>query len=265
VTALLEIAGVSYAYPGGAPVLSDATLAVDTHMVCGILGPNGAGKSTLARLAAGVFQPTTGTVSVSGRDLSRTAGPARARLVRVSFQTPEHELFRQTLGDEIDWEARLIAADAGAMRAHIEGNLDAAGVEIPLDKHPYDLDPWQRKFFACLAALAVPGRLVILDEPTLRLGQQVRARLGDAIRRYVGDGGSVVFVTHDHEFAASICQTIAIVKRGKIERSGPAAAVLADAAGHAATNIYSFPSYYLDQAVRRRSKLPANNSRGTRA
>ncbi len=260
-TSLLELRGVSYSYPNGAPVLADASLAVDTHMVCGVLGPNGAGKSTLARLAAGVFQPKTGSVVVASHDLARTTGAKRARLVRVSFQTPEHELFRPTLGDELDWEAALVGADAAAMRATHQENCEAAGVAIPLDKHPYDLDPWQRKLFACLAALAVPNRLVILDEPTLRLGQQVRARLGEAIRRYAAAGGAVMFVTHDHEFAASICQTIAVVKRGRIDRAGPAGVVLAEAAGHAATNIYSFPSYFLDQAVRRRSKLPAVNSR----
>jgi energy-coupling factor transport system ATP-binding protein len=242
-------------------VLSNASLAVDIHMVCGILGPNGAGKSTLARLAAGVFQPRTGTVTVGGRDLRKTEDPPRARVVRVSFQTPEHELFRQTLGDELDWEAGLLGVDGQAMRNRMREMLDACDVEVPLDKHPYDLDPWQRKLFACLSALTVAGRLVILDEPTLRLSQHVRARLGEQLQRYASEGGAVMFVTHDHEFAAAICQRIAVVKRGRIEASGPAAAVLAEAAGHAATNIYSFPSYYLDQAVRRRSNLSVNNSR----
>jgi energy-coupling factor transport system ATP-binding protein len=185
--------------------------------------------------------------------------------VRVSFQTPEHELFRATLGDEIDWEARLLGNDPAALRARVRDMMAACEARIPLDKHPYDLDPWQRKLFACLSALAVPGRLVILDEPTLRLGQQVRSGLGQALQRYASEGGSVMIVTHDHEFAAAICQTIVIVKRGKIEAAGPADAIFADAAGHAATNIYSFPSYYLDQAVRRRSKLPAGNSRGLQA
>jgi energy-coupling factor transporter ATP-binding protein EcfA2 len=260
VSPLLEVRNVSFAYPHGAPVLLDTSLTLDTHMVCGVLGPNGAGKSTLARLAAGVFQPTNGSVSVGGRDLANTTGPSRAKVVRVSFQTPEHELFRATLGDELDWEARLLGIEPEDMRRRTRDMLDGCGAAVPLDKHPYDLDPWQRKIFACLSALAVPGRLVILDEPTLRLGQHVRARLGEALRRYATEGGAVMFVTHDHEFAASICQTIAVVKRGKIEAAGPAAAVLAEAAGHAATNIYSFPSYFLDQAVRRRTKLQVSNS-----
>jgi energy-coupling factor transport system ATP-binding protein len=249
---LLEIRDVSFGYGDHPPVLTNASLVVDHHMVCGVLGPNGAGKSTLARLAAGVVQPRTGAVTVGGRDLRTTDGPARARVVRVSFQTPEHELFRPTLGDEIDWEAKLLGLDAAGMRARTAESLAACHADIPLDKHPYDLDPWQRKLFACVSALAVPGRLVILDEPTLRLGQHVRARLGEAIARFARDGGAVMFVTHDHEFAASICQSIAVVRRGKIEAAGPADTVLATAAGHAATNIYSFPSFYLDRAVRQR-------------
>lgn len=257
----LELRDVGFAYPGGPPVLTGASLTVDRHAVCALLGPNGAGKSTLARLAAGVLQPTSGQVLVDGQSLSSATGSARARIVRVTFQTPEHELFRPTLGDEIDWEAGVLRGDAAAMRSRVSAMIDACGVQVPLDKHPYDLDPWQRKLFACLSALAVPGRLVILDEPTLRLGQAVRARLGDAIAGYAREGGAVMFVTHDHEFAAAICQTIAVVKRGGIELAGPARGVLASAAGHAATNIYAFPSYFLDQAVRRRSKLPVVNSR----
>jgi energy-coupling factor transporter ATP-binding protein EcfA2 len=262
---LLELRDVAFGYPGGPPVLTGATLMVEASTVCAVLGPNGAGKSTLARLAAGVLQPTSGTVSVGAQDLSRASGAERACLVRVTFQTPEHELFRPTLGDEIDWEAQLLRGNVADMRARVTRMIESCEVSLPLDKHPYDLDPWQRKLFACLSALAVPGRLVILDEPTLRLGQQVRARLGDAIRRYAIEGGAVMFVTHDHEFAASICQMIAVDKMGKIERAGPAGDVLADAAGHAATNIYSFPSYFLDQAVRRRSKLPVDNSRELQA
>ena len=259
-TSFLELREVSFAYPGGAPVLARASITVEPRTVCALLGANGAGKSTLARLAAGVLQPTSGRVTVAGHDLALASGPERARLVRVTFQTPEHELFRPTLGDEIDWEAKLLRHDAAGMRARVARMIEACGVDVPLDEHPYDLDPWQRKLFACLSALAVPGRLVILDEPTLRLGQQVRARLGEAIAHYAREGGAVTLVTHDHEFAAAICQTIAVVKRGVIALAGPAEAVLADAAGHAATNIYAFPSYFLDQAVRRRSKLPADNS-----
>jgi hypothetical protein len=59
---------------------------------------------------------------------------------------------------------------------------------------------------------------------------------------------------------ASTCETLAVVKAGKIDRGGPVGAVLEAAAGHTATNIYSFPSFYLDRAVRRRSKLPAERS-----
>jgi len=255
----LDMRDVSFGYGAGAPVLSNATLTVASYMVCGIVGPNGAGKSTLARLAAGVFQPRTGTVHVSGNDLRTTAGPARARVVRVSFQTPEHELFRRTLGAELDWEASLLGIAPQVMRNRTMTARAECGAEGSLDTHPYDLDPWQRKLFACLSALALPARLVILDEPTLRLGQRVRANLGVALRRYAAEGGAVILVTHDHEFAAATCDTIAVVKRGKIDRNGPTAVTLEGAAEHAGTNIYSYPSFYLDRAVRRRSKLPGES------
>jgi energy-coupling factor transporter ATP-binding protein EcfA2 len=260
-TDLLDVRDVSFGYGAGPPVLANATLSVASYSVCGILGPNGAGKSTLARLAAGVFQPRSGTVHVAGNDLRTTAGATRARLVRVSFQTPEHELFRRTLGAELDWEASLLRIPPKEMRDRTTSALADCGADLSLDTHPYDLDPWQRKLFACASALALPGRLVILDEPTLRLGQRVRTSLGLALRRYAAEGGAIMLVTHDHEFAATTCDTIAVVKRGRIDRSGPVRSTLEGAAEHAATNIYSFPSFYLDRAVRRRSKLPGESSR----
>jgi energy-coupling factor transporter ATP-binding protein EcfA2 len=259
-TALLELRDVAFGYAESNIVVCDATLDVPPRTVCGILGPNGAGKSTLARLAAGVLEPRAGTVRVGGQDLRSLAGPARARIVRVSFQTPEHELFRRTLGAEIDWEAHLLGTSSDEMRERTRGMAAACGAQLPLDVHPYDLDPWQRKLFAVLAALAIPGRLVVLDEPTLRLGQRVRTGLSEAIRAHASSGGAVILVTHDHEFAASTCDTIAVVKSGRIDRSGPVRATLEGAAEHAATNIYSFPSFYLDRAVRQRSKLPAERS-----
>jgi energy-coupling factor transporter ATP-binding protein EcfA2 len=256
----LEMRDATCGYGSGPPVLSAATLSIPPRTICGIVGANGAGKSTLARLAAGVVAPRSGSVLVAGTDLQGTTGPARARLVRVSFQTPEHELFRRTLGAELDWEAGLLGKSAIEMRDRTHAALVECGVEIPFEVHPYDLDPWQRKLFACLSALAIPGRFVILDEPTLRLGQRVRTGLGRALRQYATADGAVMLVTHDHEFAASTCDTIAVVKAGKIERSGPVGGTLEAAAGHAATNIYSFPSFYLDRAVRQRSKLPAERS-----
>jgi energy-coupling factor transport system ATP-binding protein len=140
-------------------------------------------------------------------------------------------------------------------------SLAECGANLSLDTHPYDLDPWQRKLFACLSALALPKRLVILDEPTLRLGQRVRTNLGIALRRYAAEGGAVILVTHDHEFAAATCDTIAVVKRGRIDRNGPTTTTLEGAAEHAGTNIYSFPSFYLDRAVRRRSKVPGESGK----
>jgi energy-coupling factor transporter ATP-binding protein EcfA2 len=255
----IRLRGVVKRY-GEITAVAGLDLDVPTGTCVGLLGPNGAGKSTLARLAAGVFQPRSGAVYVAGKDLRDTAGSTRARLVRVSFQTPEHELFRRTLGAEIDWEAGLLGASATEMRERTRLALVECGAEVPLDVHPYDLDPWQRKLFACVSALAIPGRLVILDEPTLRLGQRVRTGLGLALRKYAAAGGAVMLVTHDHEFAASTCDTIAVVKAGKIDRSGPVTSTLEAAAEHAATNIYSFPSFYLDRAVRQRSKLPAERS-----
>ena len=261
-TDLLDMRDVSFGYGNGPPVLANATLSVPSYMVCGIVGPNGAGKSTLARLAAGVFQPRSGTVHVAGKDLRTTAGPTRARVVRVSFQDARARALSSNprrgagLGGVV---ARGFATgDArphdGGTRGLRRGTVRSTPIRTTSTRGSESCSP------ACRRSRCPDGSSSSTSPP-FGWASACAPALGVALRKYAAEGGAVMLVTHDHEFAAATCDTIAVVKRGKIDRNGPAATTLEGAAEHAGTNIYSFPSFYLDRAVRRRSKLPGESGR----
>jgi len=255
VGAAVEVTNVSFAYPASRNVLEHVTLSVNHGSVCALLGENGAGKSTLARICAGVLIPRSGTVRVGGVDVPAMAPGERIRRVRVSFQYPEHELFRRTLALELEWEANRLGIPARDVRDRARAMLDRCGFPASLDTHPYDLDPWARKLFVNISALAVPGRLVILDEPTIRLGQETKGRLADVLLEYVRDGGTVLAVTHDFEFCLAASDTVALVAGGRIEQHGSVRSVLLAPARQTRSNIFAFTSYYLRRAAERRAEL----------
>jgi energy-coupling factor transport system ATP-binding protein len=251
----VEVTNVSFAYPASPDVLRDVTFAVERGSVCALLGENGAGKSTLARICAGVLVPREGRVLVDGAELTALQPGERIRRVRVSFQYPEHELFRRTLALELDWEAERLGLTAQSIKERARVMLDHCGFPATLESHPYDLDPWARKLFVNVSALAVPGRFVILDEPTIRLAQHTKARLAEVLLDYVRAGGTILTVTHDYEFCLAACDTVALMANGRIDQQGPVGDVLLADARQSETNIFAFTSYYLHKAAERRARL----------
>ena len=192
---------------------------------------------------------------VAGTALDALKPGERIRRVRVSFQYPEHELFRRTLALELEWEAGRLGLPAASIKDRARAMLDRCGFPATLDSHPYDLDPWARKLFVNVSALAVPGRFVILDEPTIRLAQHTKARLAGVLLDYVREGGSILAVTHDYEFCLAACDTVALMANGRVDRQGAVADVLLADDRQSATNIFAFASYYLNKAAERRVQL----------
>ncbi len=222
---LLQMNGVTHRYGESEWDLSVPDFALWEGEVVGVLGPNGSGKSTLLRIAAGVLEPVSGTVTLGGRDVSRTDRREVARSMGYLPQTTG-SLFDYTaeevvrmgryphlkgLGilDERDVEAverafRLTETDAfGARRlSHLSGGER------------------QRVFLA--SVLAQEPRMLLLDEPTSALDIHHQARffalLGDLARGGMG----VCVVTHDVNLASLYCGRLVMLSEGRIMKEGAA-------------------------------------------
>src|SRR5687768_14868664 len=98
----VSVTGLSFAYPGGPPVLDQLNLTIDTGETVGLVGPNGAGKTTLFLCLAGVLPVTAGCVRVAGLDpgvvSERKRLPAQVGIV---FQNSDDQLFSSTVGDDV--------------------------------------------------------------------------------------------------------------------------------------------------------------------
>jgi energy-coupling factor transport system ATP-binding protein len=193
--------------PFGPVVLRDITLGLRRGEVLGILGPNGAGKSTLGACLAGLAPPRAG----------RREGPPGA----IAFQNPEAHFTTDSPRAEL--------ADIGLAPERIAAVLEEWGLSAQADQHPYSLSMGQKRRLA-LALLTATDRwpVLVLDEPTAGLDRRGAERVADHIRALARTGRALAVITHDADFALSVCDRIALLADGGVARDGPATQVLRD-------------------------------------
>jgi energy-coupling factor transport system ATP-binding protein len=184
----VRLEGVSYAYPGGPPVLVEESLSLRRGEVVSLVGPNGIGKTTLAKVAAGLIVP---------------GGGRALRFGNAAYlpQDPGRYLVEETVLAEV----ALAAGEARARRALAELDL----VEFA-DRHPRDLSSGERERVAIAAVLAVEPDVLVLDEPTRGVDPERKRELVALLRSDASRRATLV-VTHDRAFATSASdRTIAL-------------------------------------------------------
>lgn len=196
----------------GPVVLSGVTVSLRRGEAAALLGSNGAGKSTLAASLAGLLRPKAG----------RRYGPPGG----MAFQNPENQFTGGTVRDEI-----ASALPRGAPSKAVEAVLERWDLAALAGRHPFELSQGQKRRLA-LAALTATGRfpLVVLDEPTAGLDAAGAAMIAQAVRDLVARGHAVLLVTHEIDFAMSLCRRAIVLGEGRILADGPMRDVLADEA-----------------------------------
>jgi putative spermidine/putrescine transport system ATP-binding protein len=188
-----------------------------------MLGPSGSGKTTVLRLIAGFELPTSGTVTLSGRDVTRTAPFDRD--VNTVFQ--DYALFpHMSVQANVEYGLRVRKVPKPERRARAEAALATVRLEGYGERKPSQLSGGQRQRVALARALVNRPRVLLLDEPLgaldLKLREEMQVEL-KAIQREVGI--TFVFVTHDQDEALTMSDRVAVFNHGQVEQVGPPAEV----------------------------------------
>lgn len=211
-------------------MLRGVTMGVATGGFVGILGPNGSGKTTLLRALAGVVRPVRGRVRLAGMDLADIPASSLARRMAVVPQET-HLAFDYTA-----LEIVMMGRYPHLARFEIEGPEDfaiareamlATGTLTLQDRQFETLSGGEKQRVIVAAALAqiwnaASDGILLLDEPTVALDLAYQLELADLLReRQRRVPLTIAVSTHDLNFAASVCDTLVLLKQGTVLAAGP--------------------------------------------
>jgi peptide/nickel transport system ATP-binding protein len=232
---LLEIADLTLELPGGARLLHGVSLAVAAGETVGLVGESGSGKSLTARAVIGLVPDRAalgGRIELDGRAVigasSRDILALRRDSAAMIFQDPRSGINpMRTIGDHMTETLRicegLSATEATARAVELLSAVSLPRPEEHLRQYPHEFSGGMLQRVMIAGALSSSPRLLVCDEPTTALDVTTQAE----IVRVLADqrdarGMGMLFITHDLNLAASICDRVVVMRSGRIEEEGPA-------------------------------------------
>ncbi|MEY2423919.1 MAG: branched-chain amino acid transport system ATP-binding protein [Acidimicrobiaceae bacterium] len=227
-TAALTVEDVTVRF-GGNVALSRVSLRADAGVVTGLIGPNGAGKTTLFNVVTGLQNPTTGSVHLGDRDVTRVAPHKRAR-AGLSRTFQRLELFsllsvRSNVRVAADLHRsytrdRSIDPDAVA-----EEVLERLGIGALAESRVDRLPTGLARLVEVGRALATRPRVLLLDEPASGQDESETAALARLLRDLASDGMAIVLVEHDVDLVMETCERIHVLDFGEMLAVGTASEI----------------------------------------
>jgi putative spermidine/putrescine transport system ATP-binding protein len=222
----LEISRLEKSF-GVTRVVKEFNLGIEQGEFISLLGPSGCGKTTVLRMIAGFESPSTGSISIGGRDV--VALRPNQRNIGMVFQA--YALFPNlTVAQNVAFGLKVKRLPRAEIDERVAEMLQLIGLPHLGARFPFQLSGGQQQRVALARALATRPQVLLLDEPLSALDAKIRISLREEIRELQRSLGiTTVFVTHDQEEALSISDRIVVMNEGRAEQIG------------APPEIYNFP------------------------
>ncbi|WP_288430878.1 ABC transporter ATP-binding protein [uncultured Agrobacterium sp.] len=206
-------------YPGAQkPSVDHVSFSLPRGEMLALLGPSGCGKTTILRMIAGLIDPTSGTITVDGRDVSSV--PVYKRNMGMVFQA--YALFpHMTVAQNISFGLEMRKIGRAEREERVNRALDLVKLTGLGDRKVAQLSGGQQQRAAIARSLVIEPKLLLLDEPLSNLDAKLRDEMRDEIREIQARTGvTAIFVTHDQDEALSMADRLAVMSAGRLEQIG---------------------------------------------
>jgi putative ABC transport system ATP-binding protein len=201
------------------PVLHNINLEIQKGQFMALMGPSGSGKTTLLNLIAGIDQPTAGTLSVAGEDIShlRESALAKWRSRHIGFVFQFYNLLPVlTAYENVELPLLLTSLSRRERREHVEAALSVVGLADRMKHYPRQLSGGQEQRTAIARAIVSDPTLILADEPTGDLDKQSAEEILTLLSRLNSEyKKTIIMVTHDPR-AAETAKIIRNLDKGEL-------------------------------------------------
>lgn len=219
---MIEFKNIYKKYEGGNDVLKDINLTCEDGEITVLIGPSGCGKTTTMKLINRLINPTEGSISIDGRDISNI-NPVELRR-EIGYVIQHIGLFpHMTIARNVGVVPHLLKWEKAQIDNRVDELLELVGLDpkVYRERYPSELSGGQQQRIGVIRALAVEPGIILMDEPFSALDPISREQLQEELIRLQKDiQKSIVFVTHDMDEALKIADKIVLMRDGEIVQHG---------------------------------------------
>jgi len=179
-------------HQNGVKALDGVSLKIESGEVLAVVGENGAGKTTLVKHVTGLLKPSEGTVRIDGVLTSDTSTAKISRKVGVAFQNPDHQLFSESVEEEMAFALRNFGFSPELVENRVSWGLELFGLAQYRKSSPLVLSGGEKKRLTLACILAWDPEVVVLDEPTVGQDALQKEKLGQIFRMLQSTGKTIV-------------------------------------------------------------------------
>jgi branched-chain amino acid transport system ATP-binding protein len=213
----------------GVQALRGVDLELHRSEVVGLIGPNGAGKSTLVNVLSGFDRPSSGTVELEGRDITRWPAHRRGRHGLARTFQHSHAFRALTVRENVEVAALGVGASSRAASTTADELLELLGLAAYADAPAATLAHGDERRLGVARALATAPRFVLMDEPAAGLPEAEVPAFADVVRAVRDDhGAGVLLIDHNMTLIMGVCDRIHVLDQGTTLAAGAPAEIRAN-------------------------------------